>query len=237
MGLKQQYPVNAILNSRVKLQNIPGKLHYPSLSLGVGLLKTWLGGQPIKLQLGRKRKCFFVCKMPQMGKQGMQCMDNIALACKLQCISLHALKSSAHAVTCAHHICGFTFNSRFISCMIFWEITPELIVFDASLRFVCLDSSGWRSRLHLFICLLYPCLLQQLWHYTLSRVCLPNRVYTHIIYSTQFSQLTLNQHGFVQELGCKIALVWLLGTVIEHVCLWIKHLKTHEANSNRANLL
>lgn len=82
----------------------------------------------------QKEKVFFVCKISQMGNQRMQCMDNIALACKLHCISLHALKSSAHAVTCAHHICGFTFNCRFIRCMIFWEITPELIVFDASLR-------------------------------------------------------------------------------------------------------
>ncbi len=118
----------------------------------------------------QKEKVFFVCKIPQMGKQEMHCLDNIASACKLQCISLHALMSSAHAVTCAHHIRGFIFNCRFIRCMIFWEITPELIVFDASLRYVCLDSSGWRSRLHLFICLLYPCLLQRLWHYTLSRV-------------------------------------------------------------------
>ncbi len=96
----------------------------------------------------QKEKVFFVCKIPQMGKQEMQCLDNIASACKLQCISLHALMSSAHAVTCAHHIRGFIFNCRFIRGMIFWEITPEIIVFDASLRVfaLCVSWQLWLTK-------------------------------------------------------------------------------------------
>lgn len=115
----------------------PGKLNYPSSCSRWTERKLYKKFHQLANNTTALKEKVFLCKMPQMGKQGMQCMDNIALFCKLQCISLHALKSSAHAVTRAHHICGFTFNCRFISCMIFWEITPysaELIVFDASLR-------------------------------------------------------------------------------------------------------
>lgn len=99
----------------------------------------------------------------------MRCMDNTALVCKLQCISLHALKSSAHAVTCAHHICGFTFNCRFISCMIFWEI---ILRSSSSLMRVCILCvlTALVEEAACTCLSVYPRLLQRLWHYTLSRV-------------------------------------------------------------------
>lgn len=58
----------------------------------------------------------------------------------------------------------------------------------------------------------------------------------NIIYSTQFSHLTQNQHDSVQKLGSEIALVWPFRTLLQHVCLWMKYLKTRKAKSNEANL-
>lgn len=178
----------------------------------------------------------------------------IALFSKLQYIICHTLKLSAGACDLlpSHFLGGFPFSCRFIrweklhdllkSCCTLHSSSPLMRVCVLCVLTVLVDEAA-RTCLSVYSTLVFSggsdtTLCQEFKRGScICCMCLQNHVHMHVIYSTQFSHLTLNQHGFVRELGCKIALVWLLRTVLQHVCLRMKYLKTHKANRNRANLL